>query len=383
MNKSGYHPFWSSLYQDRQRQFWYLQALGWLGLSLLSFLSLTLWYNQITLPYVAHTLVQSALGLVLSLPLRHIFRLLWDKPQGMRVLLALASVVAVSLLWTVLRMVTFMWMTPEQGLWPDFGGWLFPSLFVFMCWAALYHGIKYYQLFQDEHETTLELEASHKEEQLRLSRAENLARQSQLAMLRYQLNPHFLFNTLNAIAALVGVGENDRARRMVVHLSDFLRYSLQSDPVQLVSLQEEMQVLQYYLEIQETRFGNRLQVQWQVPPDVRKALMPSLLLQPLLENAIKYGVASNEQGGTIIVSAESRAGRLCLSVADEGPGLGGAEAQDQQGAGVGLPNIRERLATLYDNEFSLTQRANAAGGLTVLIELPLKWQDSLEERAIA
>ena len=133
------------------------------------------------------------------------------------------GVLVCSGVWTVLRISTFMALTDEEGLWSDFGGWLFGSIFIFSCWAAFYYGIKYYQLLQEEHETLLKVAGENKEEQLKRSKAETVAHEAQLKMLRYQLNPHFLFNTLNAISALVQTKDTDRANSMIVQLSDFLR----------------------------------------------------------------------------------------------------------------------------------------------------------------
>jgi len=224
MEESNFHPLAAKFYQDSNAQFLFLQLIGWFGLSLVSFFSLTLWYDQqAQLTYVGHTLVQSALGMAVSWPLRPLAHYLWDMKLWLRVVLTSVGVLVCSGIWAVLRLSTFMYMTGEEGLWPDFGGWMFGSIFIFVSWTALYHGIKYYQLLQFEHASLLRFAADNKEEQLKRSRAEIVAREAQLKMLRYQLNPHFLFNTLNAISSLVRDKDSVKANAMIVQLSSFFK----------------------------------------------------------------------------------------------------------------------------------------------------------------
>ena len=149
-----------------------------------------------------------------------------------------------------------MSLTGEQDVWSDFGGWLFGSLLIFLCWVAFYHLVKYYQLLQNQQQELLQLASDTQKEQLRRLQAEAIAHEAQLKMLRYQLNPHFLFNTLNAISALVKVKESAKAHEMIVQLSKFLRYSLDNDPVHTVSLRQEIEATRQYLNIERTRFGH-------------------------------------------------------------------------------------------------------------------------------
>jgi anti-sigma regulatory factor (Ser/Thr protein kinase) len=166
-------------------------------------------------------------------------------------------------------------------------------------------------------------------------------------MLRYQLNPHFLFNTLNAISTLILDKDTQLANSMVMKLSRFLRYSLDNDPMQQVTVAEELESLQLYLDIEKVRFGDRLTLHFNVTPDAQDALMPSLLLQPLVENSIKYAVSQSISGGSIAVSAAVSDGCLQLSVADDGPGLDLRHGRLPKGGGVGLANTRERLSQVY------------------------------------
>lgn len=371
--KSNYHPFIGTLYRNSNYQFWILQFVGWFGLSLISFLSLTLWYNQQGAAYIAHTILQSALGILVSWPLRWVFHYFWYDSVVFRISAAVAGVIGCSLLWTILRMTTFMAMTGEADLWSDFGGWLFGSILIFVCWVAFYHGVKYYQLLQHEHETLLMVAAENKEQQLRRSRAETIAHEAQLKMLRYQLNPHFLFNTLNAISALVQVKKSSKANSMIVQLSDFLRYSLDNDPIKRVSLEQELDALKMYLNIEQTRFGDRLQLEFDIQPEANAVLVPSLILQPLIENAIKYAVAPMEAGGKLTIAARLNAGFLEVDIADTGPGLENL-AVEQNSVGVGLRNTIDRLHEFYGDNYKFRLEHASPSGLKVCMRLPLEKQ---------
>jgi sensor histidine kinase YesM len=371
--KSNYHPFIGALYRNSNYQFWLLQFVGWFGLSLISFLSLTLWYNQQGAAYIAHTILQSALGILVSWPLRWVFHYFWYDSVVFRISAAVAGVIGCSLLWTILRMTTFMAMTGEADLWSDFGGWLFGSILIFVCWVAFYHGVKYYQLLQNEHETLLMVAAENKEQQLRRSRAETVAHEAQLKMLRYQLNPHFLFNTLNAISALVQIKKSSTANSMIVQLSDFLRYSLDNDPIKRVSLEQELDALKLYLNIEQTRFADRLELEFDIQPEANAALVPSLILQPLIENAIKYAVAPMEAGGKLTIAAKLDGEFIEIQVADTGPGLENL-AVDQNSVGVGLRNTIDRLHEFYGDSYSFQLEHADPSGLKVCMRLPLKKQ---------
>ena len=287
MDQRTVHPLIQYFLDNRNAQFWSAQICGWVGISFVSYFSLNLWYNQPEFGYIAHNILQSLLGMLVSWPMRPIFRKLWNDALPRRIALTLLTVLVFALIWSVMRLLLFMLLTEESGLWSDFGGWLFPSIFIFLCWTALYHGVKYYQLLQEEHQMLLKMASARQEQSLKLFQAEALARQAQLTMLRYQLNPHFLFNTLNAISSLVSAGNAATANQMLLCLSDFLRYSLDSDPVKEVSLSQEIEALELYLKIEQTRFGDRLRVSIDVSDDAQPFLIPSLILQPLVENAIK------------------------------------------------------------------------------------------------
>jgi|TARA_B110000090_G_scaffold19527_1_gene19412 two-component system LytT family sensor kinase len=373
MVKTNIHPMAQALYHNTSYQFWLLQLVGWLGLAVISFLSLTLWYDQQQLNYIAHILLQSLLGICVSWPLRPLFHYLWNMKPLRRLISTAVGVLACSILWTGLRISTFMAMTDETGLWADFGGWLFGSIFIFSCWAAFYYGVKYYQLLQEEHETLLKSEAENKEEQLKRSKAETVAHEAQLKMLRYQLNPHFLFNTLNAISALVQINEASKANIMIVQLSDFLRYSLDNDPIRRVSLKDELNALKLYLDIEKTRFGDRLQLDFRADPSAENVRIPSLILQPLAENAIKYAIAPMEEGGKITVIARLDEGYLVIEMIDTGPGVD-VESTSDSHTGVGLRNTIDRLHEFYAADYTFRLERAGSQGTRVYMRLPLEKQ---------
>ena len=379
MEESNFHPLAAKFYQDSNAQFLFLQLIGWFGLSLVSFFSLTLWYDQqAQLTYVGHTLVQSALGMAVSWPLRSLAHYLWDMKLWLRFVLTSVGVFVCSGIWAVSRLSTFMYMTGEEGLWPDFGGWMFGSIFIFVSWTALYHGIKYYQLLQFEHASLLRFAADNKEEQLKRSRAEIVAREAQLKMLRYQLNPHFLFNTLNAISSLVRDKESVKANAMIVQLSSFLRYSLDNDPIRRVTLMDEMEALKLYLDIEKTRFGDRLKVCFDVDPKAEAIRIPSLILQPLAENAIKYAVAPMEDGGTITIKARRSGDYVVIELDDTGPGMP-AFKYDSSSPGIGLRNTIDRLHGFYGDSYSFKIKDKFSNGISVCMKLPLEKKEVILE----
>jgi hypothetical protein len=548
--------------------FYLLQVLGWLSLAVLTYLALTLWYttNDFWLNNI-HTLLQSLLGLILSLLLRKIFLVLWDKPIVSRMILSMVSLVFVALVWSVIRLQLYFWVvlggtgasldhsnslfdkgsiffdfgvegvsagqktyywddvnvgivatrsiaetrsiesmdhqgnsdargqidlpinfeseeinykltdfggaftmlgadpaggagtvaittkprnakswagttmstaqgfaskipvttnnstmtvwvySPDAGIrvllkledqnnlthtteaetsttlintwealvfdfnnvprdsiqskyaqvWSDFGGWYFTSLLILLCWSALYHGIKYAMLFQAERNEATGL--AQRDRLLSLQASET-AKEAQLQMLRYQLNPHFMFNTLNAIYALIKLGDQEQAKGMVAKLGKFLRYSLDSKPSELVSLSQELDALDLYLDIEKIRFEDRLLVKIDVEPSASLCLVPSLILQPLVENAIKYAITEQEDGGTVVIQAVVKKGQLVLTVSDDGAGVELFNGKLPGPCGIGLGNTQQRLLTLYGETQSFVLENVVPHGLRIVMRLP-------------
>jgi sensor histidine kinase YesM len=360
----------AAVYNNRNYQFWLLQLIGWGGLGMVTFFSLTLWYATVTWTHINHTIVQSLLGMVLSLPLHGICLAVWDRSLSSRLGWSLLAVVVISFLWTFLRIYTFTLFTGFDDTWADFGGWYFSSFLVYLCWVALYYGNKYYYQAELERSKRQAAAVAVKEEQLKRLNAEAEAKNAQLGMLQYQLNPHFLFNTLNSISALVKTKETRDAQQMIRQLGDFLRYSLDNDPGMNISLQQEVDALMLYLDIEKTRFGDRLDLQIQIDEKAKQARVPSLLLQPLAENSIKYAIAVNENGGAIKLRATVENDELQIELTDTGPGTLADQPKPKTGRRIGLHNTLQRLKTLYNDAYVFDIDLHSSGGLKIDIHIP-------------
>jgi hypothetical protein len=370
LNEKVQQSISSLLQADSSMQFWVFQAAGWTGLSVISYFSLNLWYNQPDLAYLGHNVLQSLLGVLVSTPLRSVYRRVWDAPLARRMVYISAAVLLFATIWSVLRLALFQMMTEEVGLWADFGGWLFPSIFIFMCWTALYHGFKYYRLVDIEHAALLRMASERNRAAAKAAQAESTAREAQLEMLRYQLNPHFLFNTLNAIQSLVATKQTPRPAEMIESLSDFLRYSLYTDAKKLVTVEDELAAVRMYLLIEQARFGERLKIDIQSSEEARLALIPSMLLQPLVENAIKYAIAQSEKGGTVSIDAYCIESRLHIDVRDSG--ADSAALAPIGAPGVGLRNIQRRLEASYGDDQQIQLQRLDDGGVVASVRLPLQ-----------
>ena len=227
------------------------------------------------------------------------------------------------------------------------------NVLVYWVVVSLVSGLGYYHKFR--------------ERELRAAELEKRLAEARLQALQMQLNPHFLFNTLNAIATLLH-RDADAADRMIVRLGELLRLALDTANTQEVTLRHELDFLSRYLEIEQTRFGSRLEVSMDIGPDTVDALVPNLILQPILENAIRHGIQPRATPGRIALRARREAGRLRLTVEDNGAGLSGQQPSRE---GVGLTNTRERLRQLYgEAQHLLFREAPNGPGLVVEIELP-------------
>ena len=228
-------------------------------------------------------------------------------------------------------------------------------------WLILagFYAVDYYVKYRDREVRTSQLEARLAEAQLRA--------------LRMQLQPHFLFNTLNSISSLM-YSDLEAADSMMTRLADFLRLTLESDGAQQVPLGRELEFVERYLEIERIRFEERLVVELRVDAEARRALVPSLVLQPLVENALRHGIDRRAGGGRIAVEAERAGDRLRLRVVNDGP-LGAGDDESGARQHVGLANTRDRLAQLYGEAYLLRFEPLAAGGAVVTLELPWRLAD--------
>jgi len=351
---------WKELLENRNRLFWLAHTVGWFGFAFVHYLG-SLQHDDLRDIFVIIIFLNAYAGWLFSVPLRYIYRKAWNLPPVKIALVVIFSSYLTGVLWQVVKNINH-WEIYKHGYKPDF--WFMytqsslGSFYIILSWSGLYFGSKYYQMLQVEKQNVLKANA--------------VAHQAQLKMLRYQLNPHFLFNTLNAISTLILVKENKTANTMVTKLSDFLRYSLDKDPMKKVTLQSEIQALQLYLAIEKVRFEDRLTINFHINDDCEQALVPSMILQPLAENAIKHAVAVQEQGGSITISVSRFANDLLVEVADNGPGAEIVDGNLHRESGVGLVNTRERLQALYLDKYSLVASHNQPCGVKVNIRMPFE-----------
>jgi len=230
----------------------------------------------------------------------------------------------------------------------------FEPTIVLIAWSSLYFGIKHYVTVQEQRSRLLASEAT--------------ARQAQLQALHYQLQPHFLFNTLNSVSSLIRTDPN-QARVMVVKLSKVLRRLLRQHET-FNALRDELSFIEDYLAIEVVRFGDKLRFQKDVAEDTLDMQVPSMLLQPLVENCIKHGLSSKVEGGTIRIRTERHGDRLRLLVEDDGVGIPETELATLLDRGIGVSNVNERLKVLFGNQYRMWIESPPGNGTRIEIEVP-------------
>lgn len=343
-------------FADKNRAFWLMQSLGWGGYFTLR--SLGGLANNMGWLFIVPSALSTATGYSLTLLMGAAFRRLITARPFWTWTLSIALLVLASAAFSTIEVwahATFY----RPGSRPEgvqFLGAILLDFAVLAAWSALYYAINFYVKLEAQSDALQQLEVQ--------------ASAAQLAMLRYQLNPHFLFNTLNSISTLVLLQQTDRANMMLSRLSAFLRYTLVNEPTAQVTLAQEVETLKLYLEIEKMRFEDRLRARFEIDPQAAGTRLPSLLLQPLVENAIKYAVTPQEEGADIAVTARLIGETVQIAVTDTGPGLNEGQPRATTSTGVGLANIRERLAQAYGARHRFEAQPLAEGGFAVTIEIP-------------
>jgi two-component system, LytTR family, sensor kinase len=344
-------------FEDKNRAFWTLQSAGWAGYFVLRALGGIA--NAMGWLFVIPTALTTATGysltLLMSAAYRRLFRMrpaiTWT---GSILIMALAAAVFSSIeTWAH---ATFYRTGPmPAGI--QYLSAILLDFSLLAAWSALYYGINFYILVEEQRDQLLRLESQ--------------ASSAQLAMLRYQLNPHFLFNTLNSISTLVLLKQTERANAMLSRLSSFLRYTLVNEPEGEVTVSQEIDTLKLYLDIEKMRFEDRLRTRFNIDPAALDARIPSLLLQPLVENAIKYAVTPQEEGADIDIGVRRIGARVHITVRDTGPGeaIRPIDGGGVSSTGVGLANTRDRLAQAYGSDHRFETQAGP-DGFAVTIDLP-------------
>ena len=356
-------------FANKNRAFWRLQFAGWGGAMLLRAMSSLA--NAQPLSFLVLVLIATITGFSISLILAVVYRqLITQRPFVTWGITALVLPFAVGLHAFMDAWVISLYRSESDASFPQlFIGVFYLDATLLGAWSALYYAINFFLQVEEQND--------------RMIRLENQATSAQLAMLRYQLNPHFLFNTLNSISTLVLLKETEPANAMLTRLSSFLRYTLANEPTGRVTIEQEVETLKLYLDIERMRFEERLRTIFRIDPDIERALLPSLLLQPLVENAIKYAVSPQESGAEITIAAQLVGQNLRITVSDTGPGLQSAAAENRlsgvtfdggepASTGVGLANIRDRLIQAYGDNHRFDTVDPAEGGFAVVIELPFE-----------
>jgi signal transduction histidine kinase len=346
-------------FENKARAFWTLHLIGWVAWVALR--ATSGFANGMPLSWLVPVLISGITGFSLTLVLSVIFRTLIQRRPLVTWSFSLLGVIVAALI----NAFTDAWVLDlQRGIDQSvpFSTRLLVPFYLaattLSAWSALYYAINYFLRVEEQADQLQALEAQ--------------ATSAQLAMLRYQINPHFLFNTLNSISTLVLLKQTEPANAMLSRLSAFLRYTLINEPAAQVTLEQEMETLRLYLEIEKMRFEDRLRTRFDIDPRAAQTQVPSLILQPLVENAIKYAVTPNEDGADIIVTAHLVGQNVQIIVSDSGPGLHPTCAEATVSTGVGLPNIRERLAQAYGPHHRFDTREAAGGGFTVTLEVPFR-----------
>lgn len=344
-------------FADKNRAFWNLHSAGWGGATALY--AVTVIANGQPLSFLVPVLISAVTGYSVTLILSVIYRYVIEKRPFVTWATTLLAVMSATLLYAYID--TWVVQTIREGAdQTPFAQLLLGALFkdglLVGAWSALYYAINYFVRAEEQADQMMRLEAQ--------------ATSAQLTMLRYQLNPHFLFNTLNSISTLVLLKQTEQANAMLSRLSSFLRFTLINEAAAKVPLTQEIETLKLYLDIEKMRFEERLRTYFTIEPAVKEALVPSLLLQPLVENAIKYAVTPKEEGADISVTAQLVGQRVRITVSDTGPGLQPGQQDHSLSTGVGMANTRERLSQAYGEDQRFEHYVKAGGGFEVLLELP-------------
>jgi len=362
-------------FANKNQAFWRLQLAGWAGAMLLRGMSSVA--NAQPVSFLVLVLIASITGFSISLLLSVVYRdLISRRPLVTWGVTVLVLPFAVGLNAFIDAWVISLYRSESEASFAQLLiGVFYLDAALLGCWTALYYAINFFLQVEEQND--------------QLIRLENQATSAQLAMLRYQLNPHFLFNTLNSISTLVLLKQTEPANAMLSRLSSFLRYTLINEPTGRVTVAQEVETLKLYLDIELMRFEERLRTTFRIDPLTEDALLPSLLLQPLVENAIKYAVSQQESGAEITITTQLIGQNLRITVSDTGPGLqsGGADNRlsgvsfdggEPVSTGVGLANIRDRLGQAYGDNHRFETAEPPEGGFAVIIEIPVERREPVE-----
>lgn len=357
-------PFLTShaRFSKPDNQFWTLQICGWAGYCLVVFFAII--HPQFDQPsfnfsgQIINLAIETMSGFFLSTLLWFMIRRIVHLSFRTTLIISFGSAALLGCVFNIIKLASYKTIIHQQVWYEnldmlEFGGWLLFSVATLYVFTAIFFVMLYNSRLQKEHEMLL--------------RAQNSAKEAQLEMLRYQLNPHFMFNTLNAISTLIYKNENEKANEMLDKLCLFFRHSLVQKSDQKTTLKEELELMELYLSIEKVRFAERINVSLAIEPNTSSAKVPTLLLQPLVENAVKYGIEASKNIGHIVISAKRVKDRLIIEVFNDGPN---GRHEKRKGFGIGLNNTKERLNTMFNQTCKVDLVECPHNGTKVTLEMP-------------
>lgn len=325
--------------------FWTLQIGGWLGYAVVVFLAIIRpQFDDVGFNLsgqMLNLLIETLSGFFFSYLQWMLIRRIVHLSLNLSLCCSFISAAVLGLVYNMIKLSSYKVVVYHQAwneAWNmlEFGGWLLFSLTTLFVWTAIFFVLLYNTQLQKKHELLL--------------RAQTSAKDAQLQMLRYQLNPHFMFNTMNAISTLILKNENDKANEMLDKLCTFFRYTLDKNVQEVTTLKKEMALLEVYLSIEKVRFGERLHLTIDIDDNVLLAQVPSMLLQPLVENAVKFAIEPRKGHGNIFIKARQQENRLILNVLDDGFMI---KDNNRSGLGIGINNTQSRLEALFEGDYDI------------------------------
>lgn len=362
INQTTNLEFEAQAFSKQSHQFWTLQIGGWLGYAVFVFLAII--QPQFTAAnfnlsgQLLNLLIETLSGFSLSYFQWKLIQKIVHLPIRTTLFWSFFSASVLGLIFNIIKLSSFKVIVHDQRwnqAWDmlEFGGWLAFSLATMFVWTAMFFIMLYNTKLQKEHEMLL--------------RAETKAKDAQLQMLRYQINPHFMFNTMNAISTLIYKNENEKANDMLDKLCELFRHSLEQNSKTHSSIKKELDLLALYLDIEKVRFGSRLQFEQQVAAGTLQAQVPTMFLQPLLENSIKYAVEPRSSQSIVKLEIEQLGQKVVIRLLDQGSVDSDGE---KHGLGIGLKNTKERLNTMFSGDVKVEFLTEQKQGSVLTIVIP-------------
>lgn len=362
INQTTSLEFEPQVFSKQSHQFWTLQIGGWLGYAVFVFLAIIQPQfgaeNFNLTGQLLNLAIETLSGFSLSFFQWKLIQKIVHLPIKTTLFWSFFSASVLGLIFNIIKLSSFKVIVHDQRwnqAWDmlEFGGWLAFSLATMFVWTAMFFIMLYNTKLQKEHEMLL--------------LAQTRAKDAQLQMLRYQINPHFMFNTMNAISTLIYKQENDKANDMLDKLCELMRYSLDKNNKSHSSIRKELELLALYVAIEKARFGSRLQFQQNIAPSCLSAQVPCMFLQPLLENSVKYAVEPQVNASVVKLEIEQLGRKVVIRLSDQGVA---ENSKEKHGLGIGLKNTKERLNTMFNGDVVMEFSSDPLQGSLLTIVIP-------------